>query len=331
MTLLTTKRIAVVMGGQSAEREISIRSGRAVKDALLRRGYDAISLDMDHSIGTRLREVQAKIVFIALHGPGGEDGTIQGMLEVLRMPYTGSGVQACAMAMDKVMTKALLEYHEILVPRGIVRTRPEHKAPLPHGLGFPVVVKPINQGSTLGISIVRHAREMSAGMKLALKYGPQVLIEEYIKGRELTVGVVNDRPLPAVEIKAPNGFYDYAAKYTPGASIYIAPAAIPQRTANLLRSMALRVHQCLGCRGATRVDFRLDARGRPFVLELNTVPGMTETSLLPMAAKAAHLSYEGLVEAMLQSAIDRADLFEKHGQGTEQAEGEREIRKEGHS
>jgi D-alanine-D-alanine ligase len=311
MALLTTKRIAVLMGGQSAEREISIRSGQAVWAALLKKGYNAIPLDMDRSVGVRLRALQAQMVFIALHGPGGEDGTIQGMLEILGLPYTGSGVQACAMAMDKAVTKALLEYHDIPVPKGMVRTRPERKAPLPRGFGFPVVVKPLNQGSTLGISIVRQSRELGAGMELALKYGSSVLVEEYIEGRELTVGVVNDRPLPAVEIQAPNGFYDYAAKYTAGASVYLAPAPISHSTAKLLQSLALEVHRHLGCRGATRVDFRLDPRGRPFVLEINTVPGMTETSLLPMAAKAAHLSYEGLVEAILQSAIDRAGVLEK--------------------
>jgi D-alanine-D-alanine ligase len=311
MALLTTKRIAVLLGGQSAEREISTRSGQAVWAALLQKGYNAIPLDVDQSVGSRLREVQAEMAFIALHGPGGEDGTIQGMLEILRMPYTGSGVQACAMAMDKVVTKALLEYHKIPVPRGLVRTRRERRVPLPREFGFPVVVKPINQGSTLGISIVRQSRDLAGAIELALTYGPTALIEEYIDGRELTVGVVNDRPLPAVEIEAPNGFYDYTAKYTPGASVYKAPAPIPQRTAKLLQSLALEVHQRLGCQGATRVDFRMDPHGRPFVLEINTVPGMTETSLLPMAARAAKLSYESLVEAILQSAIERADVFEK--------------------
>lgn len=308
MALLTTKRIAVLMGGQSAEREVSIRSGQAVWAALLRKGYDAVPLDMDNSVGSRLREIQAQMVFIALHGPGGEDGTIQGMLEILRVPYTGSGVQACAMAMDKVVTKALLEYHEISVPRGLVRSQRDRKAPLPRGFGLPVVVKPVSQGSTIGISIVRQSRDLEAAIDLALQYGASVLVEEYIEGRELTVGVLNDRALPVVEILAPNGFYDYAAKYTPGASVYKAPAPIPQRTVKLLQSLALRTHQGLGCRGATRVDFRLDSKGRPFVLEINTVPGMTETSLLPMAAKAAHVSYEGLVEAILQSAVDRETL-----------------------
>jgi D-alanine-D-alanine ligase len=298
------------MGGQSTEREISIRTGQAVLAALLKKGYDAIRLDMDASVAYRLRDVRAQMVFIALHGAGGEDGTIQGMLETQRVPYTGSGVQACAMAMDKVVTKALLEYHGIPVPRGLVRTRSERNARLPRGFALPVVVKPINQGSTVGISIVRRPEELAPAIQVASKYGATVLVEEYIKGRELTVGVVNDRPLPVVEIEAPQGFYDYAAKYTRGASVYKAPAPIPARTSKLLQSLALEVHSRLGCRAATRVDFRLDERGRPFVLELNTVPGMTEMSLLPMAAKVAHLTYEGLVEAILQSAVDRAAVFQ---------------------
>jgi D-alanine-D-alanine ligase len=305
LPLLTTKRIAVLMGGQSGERDVSIRSGQAAWTALLRKGYDAVALDVDSEVGVRLRDVQAQIAFIVLHGPGGEDGTIQGLLETLRVPYTGSGVEACAVAMDKVVTKAVLTYHGIPVPKGLVRARRERSTALPRGYGLPVVVKPVNQGSTLGISIVRRSRDLRTAVENAFQYGPTVLIEEYIEGRELTVGILNDRALPIVEIVAPGGFYDYAAKYTPGASVYKVPAPIPERHSKVLQTLALQAHRCLGCRGASRVDFRLDPRGRPYVLELNTIPGMTETSLLPMAAKAARISYETLVEGILQSAIDR--------------------------
>ncbi|HEX9284225.1 MAG TPA: D-alanine--D-alanine ligase [Nitrospirales bacterium] len=305
MKLLTAKRIAVLMGGQSAEREISIRSGRAVWTALIRKGYDAIPLEVDSSVVARLREVRGQIAFIALHGPGGEDGTIQGMLEVLHIPYTGSGVHACALAMDKGTTKALLEHGGIPVPRGFVRTLRERKKPLPSGFRFPLVVKPVSQGSTLGITIVRKSRDLSKGLEAAFVYGAAVLLEEYIDGRELTVGILNDRALPVVEIIPRGGFYDFASKYTPGASVYKAPAPLSSRQTKQLQDLALDVHRRFGCRGATRVDFRLDRKGRPFVLELNTVPGMTETSLLPMAAKAARLSYEDMVEAILESAIER--------------------------
>jgi len=305
MKLLTAKRIAVLMGGQSAEREISIRSGRAVWAALIRKGYDAIPLEVDSSVVARLREVRGQIAFIALHGPGGEDGTIQGMLEVLRIPYTGSGVRACAVAMDKAITKVLLEHGGIPVPRGFVRTLRDRRKPLPSGFRLPLVVKPVSQGSTLGITIVRKSRDLSKGLEAAFAYGTAVLIEEYVDGRELTVGILNDRPLPVVEIIPRSGFYDFAAKYTPGASVYKAPAPLSSRLTKQIQALALDVHRRFGCRGATRVDFRMDRKGRPFVLELNTVPGMTETSLLPMAAKAARLSYEDMVEAILESAIER--------------------------
>lgn len=305
MKLLTTKRIAVLMGGPSAEYEISIRSGRAVWTALIRKGYDAIPLEVDSSVVGRLREVRGQIAFIALHGPGGEDGTIQGLLEVLRVPYTGSGVQACAVAMDKAMTKVLLEQSGMPVPRGFVREPRDRRKPLPKGFKVPLVVKPVGQGSTLGITIVRKSRDLQKGLDAAFAYGPAALIEEYIDGRELTVGILNDKPLPVVEIIPRSGFYDFAAKYTPGATLYKAPAPLPGRPAKLLQALALQAHHRLGCKGATRVDFRLDRRGRPFILELNTVPGMTETSLLPMAAKAARLSYEDMVEAILESAIAR--------------------------
>ena len=305
MTLLTTKRIAVLMGGQSSEREISLRSGQAALAALIREGYDAIALDVDSSVGLRLQDSKAQLAFIALHGAGGEDGTIQGMLEILQVPYTGSGVRACAVAMDKAMTKELLAYGGIPVPRGVVRMQRDRRAPLPRGFGWPVVVKPVSEGSTLGITIVRKSRDLQAGLTAAFAYGPRLLIEEFIEGREITVGVLNDHALPVVEIVPPHELYDFAAKYTPGACVYKVPAPLSSRQTKLVQGLALKVHRRLGCRGATRVDFRLDQHGRPFVLEINTVPGLTETSLLPMAAKAARLSYDELVEAMLVSAVAR--------------------------
>ena len=251
MKLLTTKRIAVLMGGLSAEREISLRSGRAVWAALIRKGYDAIPLEVDASVVARLREVRAQIAFIALHGPGGEDGTIQGMLEVLRMPYTGSGVQACALAMDKAMTKCLLEHGDLPVPRGFVRTLRERRRPLPSGFKLPLVVKPVSQGSTLGITIIRKRRDLRAALQAAFAYGPVALIEEYIDGRELTVAILNDRPLPVVEIIPKSGFYDFGSKYTPGASHYQAPAKLSSRLTKQLQGLALEVHRRLGCRGAS--------------------------------------------------------------------------------
>jgi len=203
------------------------------------------------------------------------------------------------------MTKCLLEHGGLPAPRGFVRTLRERRRSLPSGYKFPLVIKPVNQGSTLGISVVRKKRALRAALDAAFAYGPAALIEEYIDGRELTVAILNDRPLPIVEIIPKSGFYDFASKYTPGASHYQAPAKLSNRLTKQLQALALAVHRRLGCRGVTRVDFRLDKRGRPFILELNTVPGMTETSLLPMAAKAARLSYEDMVEAILTSALQR--------------------------
>ncbi|MEK7221950.1 MAG: D-alanine--D-alanine ligase, partial [Nitrospirota bacterium] len=207
MKLLTAKRIAVLMGGQSAEHEISIRSGRAVWTALIQKGYDAIPLEVDSSVVGRLREVRGQIAFIALHGPGGEDGTIQGMLEVIRIPYTGSGVQACAVAMDKAMTKVLLEQNGVPGPRGFVLEQGDRRKPLPSGFKLPLVVKPVSQGSTLGITIVRKSRNLQKALDAAFAYGPAALIEEYIDGREFTVGILNDKALPVVEIIPQGGFY----------------------------------------------------------------------------------------------------------------------------
>jgi len=305
MTRLTTKRIVVLMGGPSAEHAVSVRSGLAVWTSLMQKGYDAIPLDVESSVAARLREMQGRIAFIALHGPGGEDGTIQGMLETIRLPYTGSGVQACALAMDKALTKMLLEQSGLPVPRGMVVALSDRRKSLPKGLAPPLVVKPLSQGSTFGITIVRQARQLQKALDAAFVYGPTALVEEYIDGRELTVGILNDQPLPVVEIIPKGGFYDFAAKYTSGDTVYKAPAHLPERTATQLQSLALQAHRRLGCRGATRVDFRLDRQGHPFILELNTVPGMTETSLLPMAAKAAGFSYETMVEAILESALAR--------------------------
>src|SRR2546428_8461142 len=204
------------MGGLSAEREISLRSGRAVWAALSRNGYDAIRLEVDASVVARLREVRAQIAFIALHGPGGEDGTIQGMLEVLRMPYTGSGVQACALAMDKAMTKCLLEHGDLPVPRGFVRTLRERRRPLPSGFKLPLVVKPVSQGSTLGITIIRKRRGLGAALQAAFAYGSAGLIEEDIDGLGLTVSIFNEPPLPGAGIISKRGFFDFRAQDTPG-------------------------------------------------------------------------------------------------------------------
>jgi len=309
---LTTARIGVLLGGQSAEREISLKTGRAVHRALLRLGYDAVPIDVDALFLQQLRDKKVEFAFVALHGPGGEDGTIQGLLEMVGIPYTGSGVRASAIAMHKVTAKDLLDYHGIRVPPGtVVRSGHRGKASRvpPAGLKWPVVVKPAAQGSTFGVSIVRQASEWQAALRHAHKYDQEAVVEAYIAGREITVSVLggSSEPLalPAIEIQAPGGFFDYAAKYEKGRTTYLCPAPLPAKVSRLVEDLAVRTYQLLGCQGAARVDFRVTERGRPFVLEINTVPGMTETSLLPMAAAKAGIAYDSLTERILHSALRR--------------------------
>ncbi|MEW6543512.1 MAG: D-alanine--D-alanine ligase [Nitrospirota bacterium] len=310
--LLTRARIGVVMGGRSAEREISLRTGRAVHQALLRRGYDAVAIDARAPLLPQLRAKKVGLVFLALHGPGGEDGTIQGLLDSIGMPYTGSGVRASAVAMHKVTTKALLAYHGIPVASGtVVRAGQDAgRAPLPAGLRWPVVVKPASQGSTIGVSIVRRPAEWLPALRRAHVYDEEAVVEAYIPGREVTVSVLAGRrepvALPPVEVVAPGGFYDYSAKYQKGRTGYLCPAPLSASVTGLVLKLAVKTFLVVGCEGAARVDFRVTKRGRPYVLEVNTIPGMTETSLLPMAAAQAGLDYDSLTERILESALQRA-------------------------
>ncbi|WP_053378463.1 D-alanine--D-alanine ligase family protein [Nitrospira moscoviensis] len=315
MGRLTNLRIGVLMGGRSSEREVSLRTGQAVHQSLLRRGYDAVAIDVGDRLPQDLMDQKVAIAFLSLHGPGGEDGTIQGFLETIGMPYTGSGVQASAVGMHKVVTKTLLAAHDIPVPAGTVVTRgdaPSLAQVLKRAkLKLPVVVKPASQGSTIGVTIVRRALEWKEALALAHRYDSDAMVEAYIPGHEVTVSLLGaaaqtPKVLPAVEIVAPDGFYDFSAKYQKGKTRYLCPAPLPAKILRAIGSLAQRTYEVLGCEGAARVDFRITPKGRSFVLEINTVPGMTETSLLPMAAAQAGMDYDSLVEWILQSALDRA-------------------------
>lgn len=312
---LTTARIGVLMGGQSSEREVSLRTGQAVHQSLLRRGYDSVAIDVTGRLHQDLEHHKVAIAFLSLHGPGGEDGTIQGFLETIGMPYTGSGVQASAVGMHKVITKTLLAAHDIPVPGGTVVQRGE--SPSLAGIlktgkfKLPVVVKPASQGSTIGVTIVRHVKEWKDALALAHRYDSDAMVEAYIPGHEVTVSILGrttgpPKVLPAVEIVAPDGFYDFSAKYQKGKTRYLCPAPLPAKNLREIAELGQRTYRVLGCEGAARVDFRITPKGRPYVLEINTVPGMTETSLLPMAAAQAGIDYDSLVEWILQSALDRA-------------------------
>lgn len=306
------------MGGQSSERDVSLRTGRAVYQSLIRRGYDAVSIDVTDHLHQDLRDQQVAIAFLSLHGPGGEDGTIQGFLDTIGMPYTGSGVQASAVGMHKVITKTLLAAHDIPVPAWTVVHRGERPSPdkalKAARLKLPVVIKPASQGSTIGVTIVRQASQWKTALALAHRYDPDAMVEAYIPGHEVTVSILGGgagtpKVLPAVEIVAPNGFYDFSAKYQKGKTQYLCPAPLAAKVLRQIQDLAWRTFQSLGCEGAARVDFRITPKGRPYVLEINTVPGMTETSLLPMAAAQAGIDYDSLVEWILQSALDRARRF----------------------
>jgi D-alanine-D-alanine ligase len=312
--LLTQARIGVLMGGQSSERDVSLRTGAAVHKALCRRGYDAVTIDVGPTLSRDLQDQKVALAFLALHGPGGEDGSMQGFLETLGIPYTGSGVQASAIGMHKVTTKTLLAAHKISVPIGTVIKRGENissaQALRAAKLSWPVVVKPASEGSTIGVTIVKKPAQWNEALALAHKYDRDAMIEAYIPGHEVTVSLLGRRGqaplvLPAVEIVAPGGFYDFSAKYEKGKTQYLCPAPLSTTITKQIEDQALRTYEILGCAGAARVDFRITPRGRPYVLEINTVPGMTETSLLPMAAAQAGINYEELTERILESALAR--------------------------
>ena len=299
---LTTKRIAVLMGGLSAEREISLRTGRAVLNALQENGFDAVAVDAGRDLPAQLRDVGADVAFICLHGRYGEDGTVQGLLELMQIPYTGSGVMASSVAMDKVVTKQLLLFHEISTPGFVVfRAGDDQQALLARCRHFPLVVKPSREGSTIGVSIVHDRKQLEAGLAAALKHDSLVLIEDFIQGDEVTVSVLNGEALPIIQIVPKSGFYDYQSKYTPGQTEYLLPAPIDPVLYSRLQSVSVDACRALSCRGAARVDFMVREK-EFFCLEVNTIPGMTETSLLPKAAQAAGIPFGELAMRILDDA-----------------------------
>lgn len=293
-------RIAVLMGGKSAERDVSLRTGKAIAEALRAKGHETVEIDAAGNLARDLMETGPEAAFLALHGRWGEDGTVQGMLEIMGIPYTGSGVAASALAMDKILSKILFLAKGIPTP-GYALLGPDEGADK-IGLKPPFVIKPPKEGSTIGISIVKDAGETMAAVAEARKFAEVLLVEEFVPGRELTVGVLNGRPLPIVEIAPESGFYDYHSKYTPGRTNYYCPAALDAVSADKVSQAGLSAYLALGCSGAARVDVILDKAGNPWVIEVNTIPGMTPTSLLPKAALAAGMDFGGLVEEMLKSA-----------------------------
>jgi len=254
-----------------------------------------------------IRKVSPDIVFLALHGRYGEDGTIQGLLEIMGIPYTGSGVAGSALAMDKSVTKKLLKYHGIPTADFVTlwKDRFDPKDTMAECIGYPLVVKPSTLGSTIGMSFVYEKKDLLPAIELAFEHDREVLLEKFIEGREITAGILNGRKLPLVEIITPKGVYDYEAKYESHDTKYVCPAEVDEKTKKMLQDMALDVFNLLQGHSVGRVDFRLDKDGNPYVLEMNTLPGMTSTSLLPKAAAAVGIEFAGLVETILMGALKR--------------------------
>ncbi len=310
-------KVGVLMGGRSPEREISLKTGENILKALINSGYDAVGIDAKGNVVDEIKKHKIDVAFIALHGPYGEDGTIQGLLEFLDIPYTGSGVLASALAMDKVMTKKILKASGIPTPpyfsfhKRLLDTKEGiekiHSLKEKSGIDIPLIVKPSVGGSTLGTTIVKDERELISAYREAGKYHSEILVEKFISGVEITVGVLGGDepfPLPVIEIIAEGGFYNYTTKYQPGMSTHIIPARIPEHTYKKSQEIALKVFETVGCYGMGRVDFIVE-RDNLWVLEINTIPGMTETSLLPEAASKVGIDFETLIIKQINYAIKR--------------------------
>ncbi len=306
-------KVAVLMGGMSSEREVSLRSGRAVADALRKLGHEVREVDLGEDAVLSLHGLKgwADVAFVCLHGRWGEDGTVQGTLELLGIPYTGSGVLASSLAMSKSTAKEVLAAKGVPVPRGVTGrvegdggNRETLLEEVEREVGYPCIVKPDREGSTVGTVVANDREELARGLEEASLYDEMVVVEEFIRGRELTVGILglHPRPLPVLEVIPSHRIYDYQCKYTPGRTRYLVPAPLPGEVAARLQELALRAHRALGCEGISRVDFILDGEGRAFCLEVNTIPGMTELSLVPKAAQAAGLGFEEVVAEVLSSA-----------------------------
>jgi len=296
------KKIGVLLGGLSAEREISLKTGTAALTALRELGYDAVAIDAGIDLPEQLRQSGVEVAFIALHGRFGEDGRVQGLLEMMQIPYTGSGVMASSIAIDKVVTKQLLLFHELPTP-GFDFIRPGDSLDdlQARCQQLPLIVKPSREGSTIGITIARTAEVLRQGIAAAAELDGTVLVEEFIDGDELTVSVLNGKALPIIKIVPKSGFYDYQAKYFSGDTAYLLPAPIDAEIYQQVQRAAEAAYRALGCRGAARVDFMLRER-EYYCIEVNTIPGMTETSLLPKAAAAAGIAFPQLVEMLLDDA-----------------------------
>ncbi len=293
------KKIGVLLGGKSSEREISLKSGNAVLQALARKGYHAVAIDPVERLVEKLKEEKIETAFIVLHGKWGEDGTVQGLLEMMGIPYTGSGVLGSSSAMDKVTMKMILQGVQIPTPEYVtIRQGDIVDFPLPY------VVKPANEGSTIGISIVREEKEKEEAIRKAFQYDRKILLEKFTEGSEITVAVVNGLALPIVEVRPVKGFYDFEAKYTKGMTEYIVPASLAQGVEETAGNLALKVYEAFDLSGCARIDMIINGT-TPMIIDINTSPGMTETSLVPKAWACLGKTFDDLIEEILWGAALR--------------------------
>jgi D-alanine-D-alanine ligase len=308
-------RVAVLKGGRSLERQVSLRSGARSEDALGRLGHEVVAIDVGADLIERLRDAGPDVVFIAMHGRDGEDGTVQELLEILGIPYTGSGVLACMRATDKVLAKHLMLEAGIPTPDFFAFSETAFRElgaadalpAIEERLDFPIVVKPSSQGSALGIKFARSAADVPAALVAAFSYDSRVLLERHVDGRDLAVSILDGEPLPVVEaVPRDEEFYDFEARYEIGRTDFVCPAELPDGVTERAQELALQTYRLLGCSAFGRVDLMLDAEGELTVLEANPIPGLTETSLLPQAAEAAGISFDELVGRILELALEPA-------------------------
>lgn len=301
-------KIGVILGGPSAEREISLCTGKAISGALRARGHNVLEIGERGPIEEGILTSGIDIAFVALHGRYGEDGTIQWFLEDVGIPYTGSDPVASYRALDKTKAKSIFVENGIPTPEYIIVTSRGNNVlkRIERKFAFPIVIKPADSGSTIGLSIVETPEDLEDALNEASKYNSRIIIERYIPGEEITVGILGDAPLPVIHIVPKGGHYSYKAKYTKGMTDYIVPAELPSDIYRRVQHIGLRAHNVLGCRDFSRVDMRLDEHGDPWVLEVNTIPGFTETSLLPKAARAVGVEFGQLCERILTMARERS-------------------------
>ncbi len=297
-------RVAVVMGGASAEREISLNSGNAVLNALLEQGVDAVAVDVGKNPIVALQAQSFDRVFNIVHGRGGEDGILQGVLESMGLPYTGSGVLGSALSMDKLKTKLCWQASQLPTPACVILSTQDDLDQVVDKLGFPVMVKPVREGSSLGMSKVNTTQQLTDAWQLALEYDHLVMAEQWIAGDEYTVGIIGDQALPLIRLETPNEFYDYQAKYSANTTQYHCPSGLSEEYEVQLQTLAINASRILDVSGWCRVDLFVDVDDRPWLIEVNTVPGMTDHSLVPMAAKAVGMNFGELVWSILETSVD---------------------------